>query len=138
MVEKGVVGDVRDGKIFVNIARHPACIGCRACNIHEGRVMRIEFENTIGAKKGDRINIELDDYLILKGAFLFYVVPLLGLVLGLFLGRVAAKNMNLGLPDEIVSAACGITIMIMTFIIIKKYNLANGKMYKPRISQMST
>lgn len=133
MIEEGIVADVKDGKLIVNIKRHPACGSCRACSIAEGRLMKIEFENTINAKKGDRVKIELDDLAILRGSILFYVTPLLGLIFGIFIGGLFTKRVSLFIPDEVVSALFGIIIMTATFIAIRRYNLADKKIYKPRI-----
>ncbi len=133
MLEQGIVSEVKEGKLIVNIRRHPACGSCNACSRAEDRLMRMEFDNTIDARKGDRVNIELDNALFLRGAFLFYVVPLLGLMLGLFIGSASARKISFGLPDEAVSALFGIIIMLITFIAIRRYNLKNKERFKPRV-----
>ena len=134
MVEQGIVSDIKDGKLIVNIRRHPACGSCKACKMAEDRFMEIEFENTIGAHKGDMVNIELDDFVILKGALLFYAAPLAGLIFGIFIGGMAAKKMHLYLPAEAVSALSGIIIMLIIFLAVRRHNLANKKRYKPKIT----
>ena len=135
MREEGVVVGIKDGRLIVNIRRHPACGSCKACSMAEDKIMKIEFENTINAQKGDRVNLELDDFVILKGAILFYGAPLLGLILGIFIGGIFAKKIDLAMPDEVVSALFGIMIMLITFIAVRKYNLVNKKMYKPKITK---
>lgn len=135
MVEEGVVTEVKDGRLIVNIRRHPACGSCRACGIAEDRVMKLELENTINARKGDRVNLELDDFIILKGAFLFYALPLLGLILGLFIGKIFSKNIDSVLPEEAVSALFGIIVMVITFMAIRRHNLANKEKYRLKISK---
>lgn len=126
MVEQGVIADVKNGKLIVNIERHAACGSCKACSMGEGKTMRIEFENTIGAEKGDEVKIELDDSLILKGAILFYFVPLLGLILGIFAGRIFY---------EAASALFGISTMLITFMAVRRYDAANRERFKPKISK---
>lgn len=135
MVEEGVVSEVKDGKLIVSIKRHPACGTCKACSMAEDKEMRLEFENTIGAQKGDRVNIELDDFVIVRGAFLFYILPLLGLIFGIFIGGLLTKGIDFMLPDEVIAALFGIIIMIITYIAIGKFNLANRRGYKPKISK---
>lgn len=135
MVEEGIVSDIKDGRLIVSIRRRPACGGCRLCSMGADREMVMEFENKIGARKGERVNIELDDSVILKGAFLFYIVPLLGLIFGIFIGRIFTKKVYFGIPDEAIWALSGIIIMLATFVVIRRYNLAKGDRHKPRISK---
>jgi sigma-E factor negative regulatory protein RseC len=133
MIEKGVVADSNDGKIIVNIKRHPACGGCKACNMQESREMILELENTIGAQKGQSVNIELDDLVILKGACMFYGVPLLGLVLGIFAGKMIADTVMTTYSTEIISALSGIFFLSAALIAVRRYNLNNREKYKPRL-----
>jgi len=135
MVEQGIVAEVKGEKLIVNIERNPACVSCKACSMGEGKKMEIEFDNTIGAKKGDRVKIALDDSIILKGSFLFYVVPLLGLIIGLFIGKVFAEKIDLPMPAEVTSTLFGIIVMIMSFIIVRNYNAGNKDKYRSRITK---
>ena len=133
MIEQGIVADARDGKLIVNIRRHPACGSCKACGAAEGRLMKIELENTVDAQKGDRVSIELDDTAILRGALFFYGIPLLGLLFGIFIGKMIAERMHIGMPHEAASALFGMITMLLTFIGVRRYNSANKEKYKPRI-----
>ena len=133
MVEKGIVADSKDGKIIVNLKRHPACGSCKACNMRDSREMALELENTIGAQKGQSVDIELDDLVILKGACLLYGVPLLGLGLGIFTGKIIADTVKTTFSTEIISALSGILFLSAALIAVRRYNLNNKKKYKPRL-----
>ncbi|MBL7068642.1 MAG: SoxR reducing system RseC family protein [Candidatus Omnitrophica bacterium] len=133
MVEQGIVTEVKDGRLIVNIKRHAACGGCRACSLTEHKEMVIEFENTIGARKGEKVDIELDDIIILKGAFLFYIVPLAGLIFGIFAGWLFAAKM--ALPVELVSASLGIIVMAAALAAVRRYNPAGKERYRPVIKK---
>jgi len=134
MVEEGVISDIKDGKIIVNMKRRPACGSCGACGMVENKTMEIVFENTIGAAKGDRVHIELDDSVILKGAFFFYVIPLIGLMAGIMLGTVLARTINSTMPEEIIAALSGIAAMLAAIIFVKMRGTA-GSGYRPKISK---
>ncbi len=137
MIEEGMVSGVKPGRIIVNIKRHPACEGCRACNVHAGRSMAIELENTVGAEKGDKVEIELDDIVVLKGAALAYGVPLAGLLAGIFIGQALADMLNFGMPREMVSAASGIFVMIITAIVVRRYSKSNKAVFRPKVTKIS-
>ncbi|NQT07002.1 MAG: SoxR reducing system RseC family protein [Candidatus Omnitrophica bacterium] len=134
MVEEGVISDIKDGKIIVNMKRRPACGSCGACGMAENKTMEIVFENTIGAVKGDRVHIELDDSAILKGAFFFYVIPLIGLMAGIMFGTILARAINATMPEEIIAALSGITAMLSTLIFVRMRSTA-GSGHKPKISK---
>ena len=135
MVEKGVVSGLNKGRLIVNIERHAACAGCKACNVASGRLMAIEVDNTIGAKIGDRVNIELDDSIFLKTALLFYLLPLLGFIFGVFIGSVSLKGADLILPNEVLSTLFGVLIMVIILLGVRKYSRTRTQRYRPRISK---
>lgn len=136
MVEQGVVAAIRGDKLIVNVKRRPACGSCRICSTGEEGLMSMELANTIGAQKGDRVNIELDDALILKAASVFYLTPLLGLFIGLFMGWVIADNLAIDIQTELSSAIFGIIIMMLAFMLVRRHNLVSKDSYAPKISKV--
>ncbi len=135
MVERGVVSEVKGDTLIVKTKRRAACNTCEACHEGESREMVLELENSIGAKAGDEVNIELDDSLVLKGAFFFYGLPLSGLLAGLFTGMLAARRMETGVTPEAAGALSGITLMMIVFIVSARYNLRRRDTYRPRITR---
>lgn len=132
MVENGVVLENRDGKIIVKIERHSACGACKACETGEKREMILELEDTLNAQKGDIVEIELDDSAILRGAALFYGVPLLGLMAGILAGKSVAEIAGLPLPTELISALMGLVFLVAALIVVKICGSRNRARYKPK------
>lgn len=133
MIEKGIVSDLKDGKLIISTRRRSACGSCKACGMKEGRDMSLELDNTIDARVGDIVNIELDDLVILKGTFLFYGVPLVGLMAGLFLGKILFEKVKAGVPTELLATLLGFFFMIMAYLAVKRRGSFNNKRYKPKV-----
>jgi len=136
MVEKGVVLEKRDGKIIVKIERHSACGSCNACETNEKREMTLELQDTLDAQKGDTVEVELDDFAILKGAVFFYGVPLLGLMAGVLAGKFIAEMAELPLPAELLGALTGFVSLAAALTMVKKYGSRNRERYKPRAARI--
>ena len=132
MVEQAIVTALEKEKIIVSMKRRSACGSCWACGMTESGEMTLKLENTVGARKGDTVEIELNDNLILKGAFIIYIIPLAGLMAGLAIGGLVISR-YLELPTEAVSASSGILFMAAAAIAARKHNEANKANYRPRI-----
>lgn len=132
MVEQGVVACLDKEKIIVSMKRRSACGSCKACGMTESGERTLEFENTVGARKGDSVEIELDDRLILKGAFIVYLLPLAGLITGIAAGALLAGRYT-ALPAEALSASMGVVFMAAAAMAARKYNETNKASFRPRI-----
>lgn len=97
MIEtEGTVVAVEAGRAWVEANRRSACGHCEssgACgtsllaNTFGNRPTRIEVDNSIGARTGDRVILGLPERGMLIGSFLLYLFPLAGLFAGVLLGQ---------------------------------------------------
>lgn len=135
MIEKGVVVDIRGKKVVISTKRTEACGSCNACKADPGAFRELELVNTIGARKGDTLNIEINDHIILKGAFVLYIIPLIGFLLGIFAGKTAAHNLQTDLSTEVICALSGVIGVAVSLIAIKKYTSLYSKCHEPVITR---
>lgn len=115
MREEGRIIKVEGDLAQVEVERKSACRACGLCSLRRGNTMIAEAENTIGAKVGERVRIEIPSSLILKGAFLFYTLPLVALILGMVLG-IKITNLQTG------GLILGFFFFVLSFILIWLYN----------------
>ncbi|OGT89911.1 MAG: hypothetical protein A2514_00590 [Gammaproteobacteria bacterium RIFOXYD12_FULL_61_37] len=97
MIEtEGTVVAVEAGLAWVETNRRSACGHCEssgACatsllaNTFGNRPTRVEVENRIGARVGERVVLGLSGRGMLLGSFLLYLTPLAGLFAGALLGQ---------------------------------------------------
>jgi positive regulator of sigma E activity len=86
MKEEARVLELTDGGMAkLEVVRSDACKTCNAC-FEGGSGKRLIFaENSLGAKEGDRVTIEISSAVIAKLSFLIYLLPITGLLLGVAL-----------------------------------------------------
>ena len=106
MIEtEGTVVAVEAGRAWVETNRRSACGHCEssgACgtallgNTFGNRPTRIEVDNRIGARTGDRVILGLPERGMLIGSFLLYLFPLAGLFAGALLGQYAGLLLAAG------------------------------------------
>jgi len=86
--EKGVVERIEDDWAWVLTRREAACEHCGhkgLCHMTEGQDrMLVKARNTAHARRGDEVALYLNSRVKLKGFFILYMFPVLGLLVGAF------------------------------------------------------
>jgi sigma-E factor negative regulatory protein RseC len=95
--------------------------------------MEVEAINTAGASTGDRVIIGFETASLLKASFLLYVFPILGLMLGAYIGQTAAPFLKLN--PTVASIIVGFLFVssALWFIRQKGNQLAKQSRYQPRV-----
>ncbi|MBR5949787.1 MAG: SoxR reducing system RseC family protein [Clostridia bacterium] len=125
----GTVHEVNGEKATVVFKRSKACGDCHACTSFGDGNSVIELDNTLGAKVGDRVRIELHSGAVFKASLILYGIPLIALLLGVFIGSrigdLAAALIGIG-----ASAAALIGIKLIEPRIRKKSS------FEPRMMEL--
>ena len=79
-----VVLEVTKDKTVVQTRAHSDCSSCGACGGGSGIVY--DAKNTVGAKVGDEVEVELEKMNILKASMIMFALPLAAVVAGIILG----------------------------------------------------
>lgn len=82
----GTVTEINSGMAKVVFKRSKACGDCHACASFGDGSSVIEIENTLDAKAGDRVTIELHTGGVFKASLILYGIPLAALLLGVLIG----------------------------------------------------
>lgn len=86
--ETGRVISVLDGKAEVEIIKAEHCSGCSAksiCNVNDG-VRNVLARDPLGVSLGDKVRLSIQGIDLVKMSVLFYGIPLIILVIGIFIG----------------------------------------------------
>lgn len=83
--------------------------------------MSVEVLNPVGALKGAHVEIELSDEKVLTAAFIVYVIPLIALIAGIALVQLTLGDLK---NVEVFSAIAGISLMVLTFLLIRRADQA--------------
>ena len=87
--EKGLVtGITENGWARVETDRNDACSHCSSCRVSFGcnSEMTVNAINRAGAGVGDLVSMHLSSGTIMKSAAILYLIPVVGLISGAFLG----------------------------------------------------
>ncbi len=117
VTEEGIVGSVSQGKAVVRIQKGGRCKSCgsrEACGVSGGGDMQIDLENELGAKVGDCVEISLPTRSLMKLSLLVYLLPILALILGAYLGRLAGTEVFHS-DSAVISVVFGAVAMATAF-----------------------
>lgn len=141
MREEGIVIDTYGEFARVEAERNPSCEGCMSkgtCKPASDSSMIVEAVNLINAKVGDRVNFEIDANVLLKSTFIIYILPVIFLLSGAFIGGELADMLSQSKKKETLSVVGGgifFIIGIILLMLLNKY-FSRKKGYKPVIREI--
>ncbi len=140
MKQVGVVVSAEEDKAKVLLTRQSACGECKGCKLgSDDMEMEVEAFNSIDAKIGDRVEVDMENQNVLAAAFIAYTIPLIALFLGVFVGNMILGRAGMTKYKDIGSGIFGILLTIITYIIIrtKEKTLRSDKRFVPTITGIS-
>jgi sigma-E factor negative regulatory protein RseC len=136
MKEEGIVVDTIGEIAKVRVERMEVCAGCQACFRGRKNLREIFAVNTVGAKVGERVYLEVSSHELLRGAFLIYIFPIILLILGFIIGGLLSALLGLVELRGKISAVVGIVFLFGAFPLIYLHNRFIGKKFRPQIVQV--
>lgn len=122
MEQIGVVVNKEEDYIEILATRESACgSDCSTCaaKCSESKPFNIKVLNTINAKPGDRVSIQMNSKAVLSYMLLVYGLPLLFFITGFVTFTIIYTKLNLK-HVELYSLISGLIIMSFAYLIIKK------------------
>lgn len=86
MLQYGVVTQTNGENATVRFMRTKACANCGACMTIGENEAQVEISNTLNARVGDAVRVELHEKGLLRASLFAYILPLCALLLGIALG----------------------------------------------------
>jgi sigma-E factor negative regulatory protein RseC len=120
--EEGIVIKIVQEGAVVRVKKTDACHGCPSatlCHMGQSGEREVLAKNPVGAHKGQRVEIEIRDGLLLRASFIIYILPLFGLLIGALLGRWVIRSFGLMFSEDTGAVIGGLTCMLAVFILIK-------------------
>lgn len=117
MKNSGIVTKVDGDYLEIISMRASACgDSCENCHAHcESKPEKIKVINTIDAKLGDRVELEINSAKVLAYMGLVYGIPLI-----VFVVTIIIAFSILGEEKQLFSLLFGILSLIITYLLIKK------------------
>jgi sigma-E factor negative regulatory protein RseC len=140
--ENCIVVDLQQGFARVEAERKTACGACNAADscssgvlsrLFAARKVSLTVKNTIGARIGDKVTIEVSDKGFLYGTFLVYLFPLLTMLATAILGKLLLSVVWQEAGEWAV-AVFGFLGLAASFLWMNKLRVLVGdRMLKPEI-----
>ena len=118
MSEKGLVTRVSEKTMSVKMFPLTSCGECKACDAHRNSAMTIEIDNSCNASVGDYVAVDMKET-ILAGSVIFYGIPLLTFVIGIFLSWSITPGLVSESLREPITAVTGIGFLIISYLGIR-------------------
>ena len=131
MRQTGTVERIDGEFAWVRILRKSACgENCATCKggcVPTERVVCVK--NTLPCHKGDKVILEMNTKNVMGAAFLVYIIPLLMLIFGYFLGEYLFKS-------EGMAILTGVILMVISVVPIKLFDKKSKDRYVPDILEI--
>ena len=134
-----IVGIIDEKTAKLKMQRHSACASCGKCTTtSEKKDIVVEVDNSIGAKLGDRVAVNMESMNILKAVGIAYIFPLIGLLIGTIGTYYVLQLIENTKNIEVISSTVGIIIMLISFFILRKNDnkFRNSRQYIPIITKI--
>jgi len=136
MIETGVVNKIKNDLAWVTMIKGEQCAGCTACKAFGEGSFEIVALNAPGAKSGDHVEIEIDPRQVVKHSTIVFILPVLALIIGYFLGN--SYLTQIGLSLEAAGIFGSLALMIIVFLAIIGYDriISKSQQINARINRI--
>ena len=134
-----IVGIIDEKTAKLKMQRHSACASCGKCTTtSEKKDIIVEVDNSIGAKLGDRVAVNMESMNVLKAVGIAYIFPLISLLIGTIGTYYVLQFIENTKNIEVISSIVGIIIMVISFFILRKNDskLRESRQYIPIITKI--
>ena len=141
LVETGIVDSIQGRIAQVRTQRKEACATCSVkagCHTLGGgsQEMLVEVDNPAGAKTGDRVEVVFRASSFLRASFLLYMVPVLGLLVGVFAGESLAPRWGLSPQAGSMWGALILAGVTGAWVWLTARRMGQRAHYRPRIRRV--
>ena len=125
MVENGIVRRIENDKAWILLQKGEQCHGCTACQAFGDGSAEILALNKVSAAPGDKVEIEIAPKEVIKHSAIVFLIPVLALIVGYFLG--VKYLMALSLSEEPAGIFGSLGLMVIAYVFIVLYDRQVGK-----------
>jgi len=119
--EEGTVVEVSGATAQVLLRRSRLCEGCGSCCVLvDDKTMLAEAENSLGAKQGDHVIVDLPKGASIRAAYILYGIPLLAFLVGLGLGSLLGSAVFGGGATVILGLIFAFAFLLLSFFLISR------------------
>lgn len=137
MKQSGIIVSVNENRAKVKLQRQTSCGDCKACKLGRTDInIEIDAINSVNAKIGDHVEIDMEHQSFLIAAFIVYALPLFALIGGILIGNAVLSKSGMIEYKDIGSGLFGLLLTAITFIVIRsrEKSFKSNKKFVPIIT----
>ncbi len=92
-----------------------ACEKCKGCSMAGSGEIIVQAANEVGAKVGDRVEIDVPEAEGIKAALIIFIFPIIGLLVGYFIAQRFSETESAGVLGALM-------FMALTFLVLNLYD----------------
>ncbi len=98
----------------------------------------MEVDNSIGAKKGDHVEVSMESVRVIKATLLAYLVPLIFLLVGTILTYYILDLIKFSGPTEVISGVVGLICTCISYLLLRKNDdkFKQSRQYIPKVTRI--
>lgn len=140
MNQHGYVVEIVDSiTAKIKMQQYSACASCGKCaSSTDKKDIVVEVDNTLGAKIGDYVEVNMDSIDVIKAASIVYAIPLIALLGGTIVSYGILSYIDISFNKEVISGLLGIGLTILSYLAIKNKNskFRESRKYIPIITKV--
>jgi len=137
LIETGIVSAIQGNNVSVSTQNQLACSSCKAIDscgngilekFFSGKIFVTEMQNTIGAKIGDKVRIQIPKNSVTQAALVVYILPLVVMILAALVASSLGASENWSILSSVIGLLLGL-------FVTKYYNhkILNRESYLPKM-----
>ncbi len=112
----------------VEVSRSAMCDGCHqqsTCNVDmldSSRDKVATVRNPVGAKPGDKVEIAIDETVLMRGSAVLYILPLAFMLAGLLLAMALKDRLNFGLGEDMLALFAALAGLAVSMPVVRAWS----------------
>jgi sigma-E factor negative regulatory protein RseC len=120
--EEGEVTALHGNRATVKIQAGKGCERCRLCTPISDTEMVVEASFSSRVNVGDRVVLGFRPGVIIQSAFILYLIPLVALIVGYYVGKLLFKSWIIPGREELFPALTSLVFLFASFVPIRLYD----------------
>lgn len=133
MSETGIVVGLHGDQAIVEMEASKECESCGACRYTSTGRMVAPVHNTLDAKIGDTVRIDIEPRMVVEAALIVYVLPLAMFFTGYLIFSFAGGALGFG--AESTGIIGGLAFLVLSFLVVSRVDRAAGvsRRFEPKM-----
>ncbi|MCK4665644.1 SoxR reducing system RseC family protein [Candidatus Dependentiae bacterium] len=136
MIEYGIITNIEDDLMKIEIKRSSACIKCGLCSADLEKKNFLFYPKLPGFQKGDQIKIKIPENVILKSSFIIFFIPVLGILLGIFSSLLLKDFLSLDFNLLLIISIC--IFLVVSFLLIRLFDKKSDIKKRIKLERIET